>query len=124
MSFKDPEGGGKSGVDYAENWASALATIGFKTNTGIFIASCTDDASCKVCRTSNTVLVPTSSDHFACGQYYAYATINKDSCKAGEGGVAKATALAYARPLVNDEVLPGYREACMDHAFHLVYAAP
>ena len=94
---EDPNAGGKTTNDFA----TSLASIGFKTSTGKYVATAASN-----CRTGNATSGATNTD-FACGQYYGYATgqitaTTEDTC--GNGTIAQNTNNAYAAAISTSEV--------------------
>jgi Tfp pilus assembly protein PilE len=111
---EDPNMGGKT--DAA--WATALASIGFKTSKGTYTAS-----SASGCTTAATADGKTAGN-YACGSFYGYTTSTETQVCTG---TPAATALAYAeaidtKQVPNGGVLDGadsWAKACMDRGFNL-----
>jgi len=113
---EDPNQGGKTTAD----WATKLASIGFKTSSSKFAS---DVAAC------NGSGATTDPNTYACGTFYAYTTAANDTCSTT---TIADTTLAYAEATQKSQVpnksgaavnsADAWGSACMDKGFNLNHA--
>ena len=106
---EDPNGGGKKTAGHT--WATALASIGFKTSSATFAATA------QACGGAGALA---AYNVYACGKFFSYTTTTNDATSTCTPAPV-ATDFTFAAPIKPAEVPTDFQKNCMDPTFQFTH---